>query len=289
MAPSCCNGSSAGSAPCEASTDERGLEMNESQTRPRRSLVVVVLDAVLRLVAAVHAGGTPTPKVREAGGRRGVGRYLLFTGVLAALAGTALLVVVLVRAPGGPTPPPDRAAALPGLRPTPAEPSTTTAPGPAPTTPAGTATTPPAGTTTPTRATSSPVPATGSSKAPSISAPGAGVAQAPLTGSYQTSSVTAGLLGYRMTVTVANPGTTAKDGWTLTVTLPRSTLRVTDVDGATATQDGPVWSFTPDATTARVPAEESVEVEFEVHGATLINARPQDCRVDGNVCASAAR
>jgi hypothetical protein len=241
---------------------------------------------VLRLVAAVHAGGTPTPKVREAGGRRGVGRYLLFTGVLAALAGTALLVVVLVRAPGGSTPPPDRAAALPGLRPTPTEPSTTA---PAPTTPAGTATTTTTGTTTPTKATSSPVPATGSSKAPSINAPGAEAAQAPLTASYQTSSVTAGLLGYRMTVTVANPAATAKDGWALTVTLPRSTLRVTDVEGATVTQDGSVWSFTPDATTARVPAEEEVEVKFEVHGATLINARPQDCRVDGNACEPAAR
>jgi hypothetical protein len=106
----------------------------------------------------------------------------------------------------------------------------------------------------------------------------------PLTASYRTSSATAGLLGYQMTVTVTNPGRIRKDGWTLTVTLPRSTLLVSGVDGATAAQDGSMWTFTPDAETSRVPAGGSVEVAFDVFGATLIDATPQDCRIDGTRC-----
>ena len=249
--------------------------MNDTDSRPPRSLVVVLLDGVLRLVAAVHSGATPTPKVREAGERRGVGRYLLVAGVVAALAGTALLVVMLVRAPDGGTPPPDRAAALPGLASRTAQPSVavTTTPGAL-----GTTATPSSARSGPTTATTRPVPSQSAKVPITENAP------VPLTASYRTSSVTAGLLGYRMAVTVANPGTSAKDGWTVTVTLPRSTLQVSGVSGATAAQDGSVWTFTPDDATARVPAGGSVELTFDVQGATLIDATPQDCRIDGNRC-----
>jgi hypothetical protein len=106
----------------------------------------------------------------------------------------------------------------------------------------------------------------------------------PLTASYRTSSATAGLLGYQLAVTVANPGATSKDGWTLTVTLPRPTLLVSGVSGATAARNGSVWTFTPDSGTAAVPAGGSVKVVFDVRGATLIDAAPQDCRIDGNRC-----
>ncbi|RSM50525.1 hypothetical protein DMB66_43215 [Actinoplanes sp. ATCC 53533] len=251
--------------------------MNDAQPRPRprRSLVVVLLDAVLRLSAAVNAIPTPTPKVREAGGRRGAGRYLLLTGVLAAVAGTALLVVVLVRTPGGPGTPPDRAAALPGPRSRPAEPSGAGSATPAPPGPTTTLT---IVKTTPATAATKPAPS------PAATAPITENAQVPLTASYRTSSTTAGLLGYQMTVTVANPGTAPRNGWALTVTLPRSTLLVSGVSGATTTRDGPVWSFTPNPTTALVPAGGTVELTFEVNGATLIDATPQDCRIDGNRC-----
>jgi len=249
--------------------------MNDTDSRPPRSLVVVLLDGVLRLVAAVHSGATPTPKVREAGGRRGVGRYLLLAGVLAALAGTALLVVMLVRAPDGGTPPPDRAAALPGLASRTAQPSVAVTTTPGAQSPTAT---PSSARSGPTTATTRPAPA------PSAKVPITENAPVPLTASYRTSSVTAGLLGYRMAVTVANPGTSAKDGWTVTVTLPRSTLRVSGVSGATAAQDGSVWTFTPDAATSRVPAGGSVDLTFDVQGATLIDATPQDCRIDGNRC-----
>jgi hypothetical protein len=107
----------------------------------------------------------------------------------------------------------------------------------------------------------------------------------PLTASYATTAI--GLLGYQMTVTVANPGRTARDGWQLTVTFSRSTLEVTDVTGATATQNGAVWTFTPDATTTRVAAAGSVQVAFSVHGATLIDAAPQGCRIDASPCTAA--
>jgi hypothetical protein len=255
--------------------------MNESDTRPRRSLVVVLLDGVLRLFAALQAGPTPKPTVRETGGR-GVSRYVLLVGVLAALAGTALLVVVVMRAPGDPTPPPDPAAALPGLRPSPAGPSIA---GPA--TPGASVPGSPPGATAAGRT------PTASPPTSAVSVPGApgsaGVtenARAPLSASYRTASATAGLLGYQTTVTVANPGTTGKTGWVLTVTLPRPTLLVSGVKGATATQNGSVWTFVPDSTTSAVPAGGSVQVVFGVHGATLIDAAPQDCRIDGNPCAS---
>jgi len=248
--------------------------MNDSGTRPRRSLVVVLLDGVLRLTAAVHAGSTPTPRVREAGGRRGAGRYLLVIGVLAALAGTALLVAVLVRPPGGSGRSPDRAAALPGPRSQAAGPSVAGS-----ARPSSTATPSPRGSATVTVAVSSaPAPSPGASTPIVESTP------VPLTASYRTSSITAGLLGYQMTVEVANPGATPKGGWTLTVTLPRPTLLVSGVSGATTTRDGSVWTFTPDATTSPVPAGGSVEITFDVRGATLIDATPQDCRIDGNRC-----
>lgn len=246
--------------------------MNDTGTRPRRSLVVVLLDGVLRLVAAVHAGATPVPKVREAGARRGAGRYLLVLGVLAALAGTALLVWVVVRTPGGPTPPPDRAAALPGPRSPSAVPSVAGT-----TRPSATPSASKAATVT-VAASSAPAPARTSGRPITEGTP------APLTASYRMSSATAGLLGYQVTVEVANPGTTPKRGWTLAVTLPRPTLLVSGVSGATTARDGAVWTFTPDATTSPVPAGGSVELVFDVRGATLIDAAPQDCRIDGNRC-----
>ncbi|GAA2706586.1 cellulose binding domain-containing protein [Actinoplanes palleronii] len=249
--------------------------MNDTGSRQRRSLTVVLLDGVLRLLTI-----TPTPKVHDPGARRGLGRYAVLAGVLAALAGTALLVVVLVRDPGDPARLPDPAAALPRVPrsadpawPQPALPSSATA------TTAATSAVP---------ASVSPSASSGSAAiVPSIrpsagSAPATGTTPVPLTAAYQTSG---GLLGaYKMTVTVANPGTTAANGWTLTVTLPRETLRVGSVTGAAATQDGSTWTFVPDTGTAPVPAGGSVAVAFTVSGATLIDAAPQACTIDGAAC-----
>jgi hypothetical protein len=261
--------------------------MNETDARPRRSLVVVLLDGVLRLFALLQAGPTPKPKVKDKqdGRRFGAGRYALLIGVLAALAGTALLVVVLVRAPGDPTPPPDPAAALPGLRSRPA--GTRAAAGAA--TPGTSAPGSPSGTSaTAKAATASQTVPTSPVVTSSVDVPGSpGITEntaVPLTATYKTASVTAGLLGYRMTVTVANPGPAAKVTWLLAVTLPRPTLLISGVKGATASQNGSVWTFTPDPTTSTVPAGGTVQISFGVHGATLIDAAPRDCRIDGNPC-----
>lgn len=252
--------------------------MNDTESRRRRSLSVVVLDGMLRLYSAMQSGPTPTPKVREPGRRSGFGRWALVAAALAALAGTALLVVVLVRGGGdGSTPPPDPAAALPGPR------SGTTDPGSAA---ASASVTPPARSSLGAAVTAT-SPAAGSAAASVPASPVTEGAAVPLTASYQTSSVTAGLLGYKMTVTVANPGTTAKDGWVLTVTLPRPTLRVGSVTGATATQNDSTWTFVPDTDSARVTAGGTVVISFGVSGATLIDAAPQTCAIDGNPCGSA--
>ncbi|WP_436534947.1 cellulose binding domain-containing protein [Actinoplanes sp. HUAS TT8] len=249
--------------------------MNDTGTRRRRSLSVVVLDGMLRLYSAMQSGPTPTPKVREPGRRRGFGRWALIVAAVAALGGTALLVVVLARGGGNPAAPPDPAAALPGP----------------PSPPAAAQASPVVSVRTSTSAASSLGPAAtatrsfASAPVTSRSVPVTEATTVPLTASYGTSSVTGGLLGYKMTVTIANPGATAKDGWALAVTLPRSTLRVTSVTGATATQDGSTWTFAPDATTGQVAAGGSVVVTFGVSGATLIDAAPQSCTIDGNPCA----
>ena len=252
--------------------------MNDTEARPKRTLGVILLDAVLRIVAAVQSRPGPQPKVRVPGEQRGPGRYVLLAGVLAALAGTSLLVVLLVRSHADPAPPPDPAAALPAPPSRPAVPVPGASTAPAPATPTSTSTSSLAGAATVTS------PATSASSASRPGSPATVGTPAALTASYTTSSATAGLLGYRMKVTVANPGTAPRDGWVLTVTLPRATLLVSEVSGATATQKGSVWTFTPDSTTAQVPARGSVAMSFNVHGATLIDASPQDCRIDGARC-----
>jgi hypothetical protein len=113
-------------------------------------------------------------------------------------------------------------------------------------------------------------------------------ATVPLTAGYKAVSYTAGLLGYQATVTVTNPASQVRDGWLLTVTLPRSTLMVSGVSGATAHQDGAVWTFTPDNSTVRITPGASVQVVYMVRGATLVDAAPRACSVDGHACAGVA-
>ncbi|MEV6350253.1 cellulose binding domain-containing protein [Actinoplanes sp. NPDC051851] len=246
--------------------------MNDTGTRQRRSLVVMILDGVLRLLTI-----TPEPKIHEPGGaRHSRGHHVLAAGVLAALVATVVLAVVLIRAAGGSTAQPDPAAALPvppARSADPAWPLGSVAPTASITSPAG-------ATSSSARTSPSATDTTGSGS----SAPVTESTTVALTAAYETSSVTAGLLGYTMTVTVANPGATVKNGWTLTVTLPRATLLVGQVTGATAAQDGSTWTFVPDETTADVPAGGSVVVSFGVNGATLIDAAPKTCTIDGNAC-----
>jgi hypothetical protein len=120
-------------------------------------------------------------------------------------------------------------------------------------------------------------PATSGSPAPRTTA-----AAVPLTARFAKHSD--GLAGYAATITVTNPGGGPASGWTVQLTLPRSTLSVTDVSGATATQNGAVWTFVPNADTAQVGAGRSVAVGFRVSGAALLDGSPTACTIDGRGC-----
>jgi hypothetical protein len=250
--------------------------MNDTPRRERRSPVVVLLDAAFGLAAALQTGQLPgRRRVREEGEprvSRRAGIAWLTAGIVAAVAGTVLLAVTLVRTPDG-------LASLPPNVPQPLPPaSAPEVPTPAvsPSSTPSSRTPSPSPSVSPTR-----TPAAGSRPA---SAPPVVPAAVPLTARYAPDRGGSGLLGYRSTVTIANPARSAKTGWVLTVTLPRSTLTIDQVSGATVTQDGSTWTFVPDESTRRIPPAATVAVSFTVRGATLLDATPKDCQIDGNAC-----
>ena len=183
----------------------------------------------------------------------------LIAGAFATLLGTAVLVAAFV---------------WPPVRSTPAAGSPPSVPGH----PRGSAQHVPSASVTasPSRSTK-PTPGT------SISSGSRTAAPVPLTARF-TKGADGGLAGYQATVAITNPGTAPVSGWTVTLTLPRSTLNVTDVDGATVTRDGAVWTFIPVSTTAQVAAGRSVTVSFRVSGAALLDATPTACAIDGRSC-----
>jgi hypothetical protein len=243
--------------------------MNDTPRRERRSPVVVLLDAAFGLAAALQTGQLPGRRVREEGTRvrRGAAVAWLTAGVLAAIVGTVILAVTLVRTPDG-------LASLPPTVPQPLPPASTS-PTPAASPSSAHPRTPSSSpSVSPSRTTAGIRPA---------SPPGAAVA-VPLTARYVPGAGGSGLLGYRSTVTITNPARGPKTGWVLTITLPRPTLAVDQVSGATATQDGSTWTFVPDGSTRQIQPGKTVTVAFSVRGATLLDATPQDCRIDGNAC-----
>jgi hypothetical protein len=236
--------------------------------------MVMLLDAAMRLALAAQAG--PEPRLRPAGRTRRVGTGWLVTGAVLAVAGTGIVIGALVTGRYDlASLPPHAAARQPAAAPAPAPesaPPATTGPDPAVTTPGSPSASTTAASTPPATVTAAPAP-------PSAGAP------APLTARYAYTSGGTGLLGYAADVSVGNPGRAPRDGWQLTVTLPRPTLQIADVTGATARQDGAVWTFEPDPATRTVPAGGSVRITFAVRGATLLAAAPRDCRIDGRPCA----
>ncbi|MEV6637241.1 cellulose binding domain-containing protein [Actinoplanes sp. NPDC051470] len=260
--------------------------MADNTRGQRRTVTVVVLDWLLGLAARVQAGPTPQPRVRTAAlsRRSRLWRVLLAAGVAAALGGTAMLITVLVRTPDASPLRPETAAGLPGppspppgtvVAQSPSAPPTRTDSAPSlPPLPSASASASSGKAAVPTF----PLPGGG---APSASAGGSAPA---LTARYATSSLLVGLLGYHMVVTVTNPGAATRNGWTLVVTLPRKSLSVGGVSGASADQDGAAWTFTPDDSTSRIPAGKSVSIAFDVRGATLLNAAPAGCTIDGAPC-----
>lgn len=253
----------------------------------RRTPADMVRDAAWRLATAMLTGPSPEPRlIRPAGAparRPVVGRLLLVTGVLIAVTATAFLVVLLVDRPSRDTLRPEAAAGLPGRPAVPAGAPASGTPGPVVTTTGAVRPLPSVSASGRTGPGASP----SSSSSGGVVSPSSGggeVVQEPLTAGYRTTPALLGLLGYRVNVTVANPGPASRTGWTLVVTLPRASLMVATVTGATASQDGAVWTFTPDETTAVVEADGQVAISFEVRGAALLDAAPSDCRIDGVSC-----
>ena len=228
----------------------------------RRSLTVVVLDTLTRL--AVAAQYTPRPRTVPIRSRRSnlARSGCLAAGVLLALAGTATVVVALL---GGP----DELASLPPQAQAQARPAAS---------PATAELAPPATASATTASRSEPGSTPLRRTDPASTLPPA------LAARFSTVGGTTGILGYQATVTIENAGAVEHTGWRLTLTLPRPSLRIEDLSGASVRQDGATWTFEPVATTRTVPAGETVLVSFRVSGATLLESAPQDCRIDDQRC-----
>ncbi|RKR87555.1 cellulose binding domain-containing protein [Micromonospora pisi] len=248
---------------------------------------MAVLDTVLDAAAAVRnlfapaagRGGGAGPdgdrSPRSPFGRWPIGVGFV-AGAAAVLGALVLLIALVLRTPERVTPlhvaPPAEqgvgGTADPGTPGSEASPAAvrTGQPGPEVAPPA----VPPAGTQAPG------VPASGTT-------PDAPPPAVPLTASYTIEDPT--LLGYRMTVTVDNPGRAPVDRWTVTITLPRAPMGVRDVTGAEATQAGTTWTFVPAADTGPAPAGGSVSFQFRVDGVGLDSA-PTACTIDTRPCAT---
>lgn len=102
----------------------------------------------------------------------------------------------------------------------------------------------------------------------------------PLAASYRT--VSDRVFGYRGEVVVRNLGSAAKRTWTVVVTLGSGAM-VANVNGAEATQDGTVVTFTG----AAVPPGGSATIRFDVRDPDPLSRAPKGCTIDGAPCAGA--
>lgn len=250
--------------------------MDSSLPRSRpRSLPVVVLDMVTHGLALLRrpfrTGRVPaTQRIAI-----GIGAGIVTIGA------AVLLVGVFV--PTGPVNVPRRAAtgATPAVGPAQGSGSPTPVPSQSvPVVAASNGSSVASG--SPTGGTSTP----GGTTGPVRNAPGA-QAQ-PLQARFAKVGGSESLASYRATVTVTNPGQVAVTGWTVTLTLPRETLTVSNTAGATAARSAATWTFTPTAATGPVAAGASVTVTFQVNGAAVFDATPTACSVDGRPCTGLA-
>jgi cellulose binding protein with CBM2 domain len=259
--------------------------MDDSSSPPRRSLLVVLLDATLGLVTAVQTGNLPGARrgaaTRPAGRRGRAGLLWLLAGVLVVAGATTILIGALLRTPGGLADLPPAGLAGPAPATSIAAPATVQR---SVANPSASASTSAPASTTPSG--SNPASAAVPPAAPSSAGSSSG-GGSHLTATYAAANGS-GLLGYRATVTVSAGGTAPSTGWQMTITLPRPTLQTATVSGATAKQDGSVWTFTPVDATRSIAAGTSVVIAFDVRGATLVDAQPTDCKVNGETCAGLA-
>lgn len=244
--------------------------MKNVASRPRpRSVPVVVLTAFISVFAAARR---PFRRGRLPAYQRiaiGIGAGIVVIGV-------AVLSMGVRWAPSHPGGTPHRAAA--GGTPTadPAPGRGTRTPTGSETTPVGSGSPPPAGTTTGGAATSSGP--TGSDRS------GSGGRAEPLQARFGKIAGSESLTRYRATVTVTNPGRVAASNWTVVITLPRETLTLSNVEGATVSRNAATWTIVPSASAASVAAGGSVSVSFQVNGAAVFDATPTACTINGQSC-----
>lgn len=240
------------------------MEDVSSATRPR-SLGVVVLDAFTTLLAPFRNGRLPTAQ-----------RIAIGIGAGIVLIGAVVLVLGTQWSPSVPTGSPQPAAADdrpltgPGGSGSPSRatstPSTGASDGSTPASPSGSASSAP------------------TTRPPTVGPAGAAPQAQPLQARFGKVAGSEGLTGYRATVTITNPGPVAASGWKVTVTLPRETLTISNVDGATTDRRGAVWTLSPTTGTSSVGANGSVSITFQVNGAAILDATPTACTIDGQAC-----
>ncbi|MBM0278135.1 cellulose binding domain-containing protein [Micromonospora tarensis] len=227
-------------------------------------MAIILLDRVVAFVTTAR---------RVLTGREDVSRatWVAVIAALGVLVATATSIVGVLRTPEKLTPV--------TLDPSPSVQQVGSSPG-TPRAQARPAVTSPAASTPPPTSAASVAPTTGASTRPTPT--GTTVAPTPAALSADFAVTDNALLSYGAAVTINNPGAVPVPDWTLVVTLPRESLRITTVEGAQASQDGAVWTFVPDA--AAVPASTSTRVTFRVNG-SLTGAAPTACTIDGATCA----
>ncbi|MEU8207611.1 cellulose binding domain-containing protein [Micromonospora sp. NPDC049044] len=241
--------------------------MPATPPQPRRTVAIILLDRIVALATAAR---------RVLTGRAGVSRltWVAVVAVLGVLVATVVLVAGVLRTPEKLAPvtldPPlsvDQVGTPPaGTSRAQARPAATNPPPAAP---------PPAASVTavaPTVSATTGPTATGS---PAVATPAALLADFTIEDTA--------LLSYDAAVTITNPGQLPSPQWTLVLTFPRETLRVSAVEGARVSHDGAVWTFVPDGSTGPVPGSASVRVTFRVNGAPA-GAAPESCVIDGAAC-----
>lgn len=251
------------------------METLPSQPRPR-SLPVIFLDAVTRMLGAVRRpfrrGRPPTSQQIAIGIGAGI-----------VLIGAAVLAVGVRWLPSEPTGAPH--GAQPGA--VAGTPMTEPTPGNGIPSPSGSETTPtvagPDGSTPtfPDATTSGAATPSGTTEPERV---GTGGRPDPLRARFSKVAGSESLTSYRATVTITNPRQVAVNSWTVTIILPRETLTLSNVGGATAARDSATWTIVPTAATASVAAGGSVSVSFQVNGAAVFDATPTACAIDGQAC-----
>jgi len=116
--------------------------------------------------------------------------------------------------------------------------------------------------------------------------PAAAASGKPLVASYQIRALPVGLLGFDTDVTVRNPGTVAKNGWTVVLTMPDATaVESRSAPVVKVQQKGDVVTVTP--VTAALPAGGSVTFTIRFPALLALGPSIKACTIDGQACVAA--